>query len=321
MTDVVCLGILVADVWGKPINDWPERGRLSLVDELGMGVGGCAANTGISLTKLGVAAAAMGKVGDDGFGRFVSSQLEAEGVEVSGVGVDADTGTSATMVMIDGQGERTFLHCIGANATLRPEELDMDLIASAKLFDFAGALVMPGFDGEPAASVLKAAQEAGVTTCMDTVWDATGRWMELLAPCLPYTDMFLPSFAEAAELTGESEVEKVAQVLLDAGVKTVALKLGEQGCYIRRGDEEVRLPAYEVEVVDGTGSGDAFVAGFIRGTLAGWELEDVGRFANAVGAFCVTGVGTTAGVRSFEETIEFLVGREGARWRELAASA
>lgn len=307
MSDVVCLGILVADVWGKPVNEWPERGRLSLVDEMGMGVGGCAANSGISLTKLGVATSVMGKVGDDGFGRFVTGQLQAEGVDVSRVRVDETTGTSATMVMIDDAGERSFIHAIGANATVRPDELDMDLITSAKVFDFAGALVMPGFDGEPAASVLEAAQQAGVTTCMDTVWDATGRWMELIAPCLPHCDIFLPSYAEAVEITGETEPEKAAGVLLDAGVKTAGLKLGAEGCYLRTADEELRLPAYEVEVVDGTGSGDAFVAGFIRGLLAGWDLERVGRFANAVGALCVTGVGTTAGVRGFEQTSEFLV--------------
>jgi sugar/nucleoside kinase (ribokinase family) len=321
MSEVVCLGILVADVWGKPVNEWPEWGRLSLVEELGMGVGGCAANSGISLTKLGVETSVMGKVGDDGFGRFVREQLQAEGVEVSGIAVDARKGTSATMIMIDDAGERSFIHCIGANATVRPEELDMELIAGARIFDFAGALVMPGFDGEPAASVLKAAQEAGVTTCMDTVWDATGRWMELLEPCLPYADMFLPSLAEAVEITGEQEPERVAEVLLEAGVKTVGLKMGEEGCYIRTAEEELRLPAYEVAVVDGTGSGDAFVAGFVRGTLAGWDLEHVGRFANAVGALCVTGLGTTAGVRDFGETIEFLAEREGDEWRELAAQA
>jgi len=314
MRDVVCLGILVADVWGKPIDEWPEKGRLSLVKNMGIGVGGCAANSGLSLVKLGVDVAVMGKVGRDGFGSFVASEIEAAGADVSGIGFDDEVGTSATMVMIDSGGERTFIHCIGASATVRPGELDMDLICSAKIFDFAGALVMPGFDGEPAASVLAAAQDAGVITCMDTVWDATGRWMELLAPCLPHVDYFLPSMSEAVEITGETEPSKVAQVLLDSGVGTVALKLGEEGCYVRSADLELRIPAYLVEAVDGTGSGDAFVAGFIQGLLKGWDLEDTAHFASAVGALCVTGIGTTAGVRDFAGTIDFLVERDGNRW-------
>ncbi len=319
MSEVVCVGILVADVWGRPIDSQPEHGRLMLVDEIGLGVGGCAANTGLGLAKLGVDTGLMGKVGDDGFGEFVREEIAAHGIDTSGIRTTTERGTSATMIMVDSAGERTFMHCIGANATMRPEDIDMEQVAAAEIFDFAGALVMPGFDGEPAARVMKAAQEAGTTTCLDTVWDDTGRWMELLEPVLPYTDMFLPSLAEAVEITGESEPERVAQVLLDYGVKTVGLKMGEDGCYVRTADREVRVPAYAVDVVDGTGSGDAFVAGFIVGVLRGWDLEDVARFANAVGALCVTATGTTAGLRDFAGTIDFLVEREGERWRELAA--
>ena len=124
-------GILVADVWGKPIDEWPEWGRLSLVDQMGIGVGGCAANTGMSLVKLGVDTAVMGKVGRDGFGTFVANEIEATGVDVSGIGWDDEVGTSASMVIIDSEGERTFLHSIGANATVRPAELNMDLILGA----------------------------------------------------------------------------------------------------------------------------------------------------------------------------------------------
>jgi sugar/nucleoside kinase (ribokinase family) len=108
---------------------------------------------------------------------------------------------------------------------------------------------------------------------------------------------------------------------MDHGVKTVCLKMGEEGCYVRTADQEIRVPAYSVDVVDGTGSGDAFVAGFLLGTLAGWDLEDVARMANAVGGMCVTAPGATTGLRGFEETIDFLVEQEGDRWRELAKQA
>ena len=319
MSQVVCVGILVADVWGRPIDSQPEHGRLMLVDEIGLGVGGCAANTGLGLAKLGVDTGLMGKVGDDGFGEFVREEIGAHGIDTSGIRTTTERGTSATMIMVDSAGERTFMHCIGANATMKPADIDMAQVAAAEVFDFAGALVMPGFDGEPAASVMRAAQQAGTITCLDTVWDDTGRWMELLEPVLPYTDMFLPSFAEAVEITGEAEPARVAQVLMDHGVKTVGLKMGAEGCYVRTAERELRMPAYEVDVVDGTGSGDAFVAGFIVGTLRGWDLEDVARLANAVGALCVTAPGTTAGLRDFAGTIDFLVEREGERWRELAA--
>ncbi len=318
MSQVVCVGIVVADVWGRPIDDQPEHGRLMLVDDMGMGIGGCAANTGLGLAKLEVDTAIVGKIGNDGFGRFIRESMAEEGIDTSGIKVTDETNTSATMIMIDGAGERTFLHCIGANATMQPEDIDMKLVGDAQILHFAGALVMPGFDGEPAASVMKAAQEAGTRTALDVVWDDTGRWMELLAPVLPHTDIFLPSFPEAVEITGRQTPEEAAEVLMDHGVKTVGIKLGEEGCYVRNAEREIRVPAYEVEVVDGTGSGDAFVAGFLLGTLAGWDLEDVARMANAVGALCVTAAGTTTGLRGFHGTIDFLAEREGDRWHELS---
>jgi sugar/nucleoside kinase (ribokinase family) len=318
VADIVCLGILVADVWGKPINDWPERGRLSLVDEIGVGIGGCAANTGLSLLKIGGDVAIMGKVGADGFGDFVLETLRSHGADVSGVLRDSKVGTSATMVMLDDAGERTFIHYIGANGCVKPEELNMDLICSAKVFHFAGALVMPGFDGEPAASVLKAAKAAGVTTSVDTVWDATGRWMELMAPLFPHTDLFLPSITEAAEITGQTEAADIAAALVDLGVGTVALKMGPEGSYVRSGDVSLHVPPYPVNAVDGTGAGDAFVAGFLRARLLGWDLERTTKFANAVGGLCATGIGTTAGVKDFAGTLEYLKGLEGAYWSEVA---
>jgi sugar/nucleoside kinase (ribokinase family) len=292
-----------------------------LVDDMGMSIGGCAANTGIGLAKMDVDTAIIGKVGSDGFGNFVREAMAAKGVDTSGIAVTDEANTSATMIMIDSEGERTFIHCIGANATMRPEDIDGDLIGGAEIFHFAGALVMPGFDGEPAASVMEAAQQAGTTTALDVVWDDTGRWMELLEPVLPHVDIFLPSFPEAVEITGTDDPAQAAEVLMDHGVKTVCLKMGEEGCYVRTADRELRVPAYSVDVVDGTGSGDAFVAGFLLGTLAGWDLEDVARMANAVGGMCVTAPGATTGLRSFEETIDFLVEQEGGRWRELAEQA
>ncbi len=316
MADVVCVGILVADVWAKPVNEWPERGRLSLVDAMGLSIGGCAANTGIDLAKLGVDVAVMGKVGDDGFGDFVVRTLESYGV-TSKVARTSAAGTSATMIMIDDEGERTFIHYIGANAELRAEDLDLDLICSSRIFHIAGALVLPGIDGEPAAEIMKKAREAGVLVSLDTVWDATGRWMEVLEPQLRQADLFMPSLAEAQQLVGRENPDEVADALLEYGPKVVALKMGEKGSLVKTADgQRLELPAYPVEVVDGTGSGDAYDAGFLCGWLRGWSLEKIARFANAVGALCCTGIGTVAGVKSFEETVEFLR-RVDPEWENL----
>ncbi len=99
---------------------------------------------------------------------------------------------------------------------------------------------------------------------------------------------------------------EVAQFLLDHGVGVVALKMGEEGCYLRSSDEEFQIPAYDVTAIDATGAGDAFVAGFLTGVVKGWDLKRTGHLANAVGALCVTAIGATTGVRSFEETLRFM---------------
>ncbi|MGQ9731342.1 MAG: carbohydrate kinase family protein [Candidatus Zipacnadales bacterium] len=304
--DVACLGILVADVYGRPIDEWPQRGRLSLVEEMTIGIGGCAANVGIDLAKLGAKTAVVGRVGDDGFGTFVRQTLESAGVDTSAIRIDPEVGTSGTMVMVHGDGERSFLHYPGANARVQPEDMPDSLLRRSKIVLLAGALVMPGFDGEPAASVLRRAQEAGATTCLDTVWDATGRWMDLLGPMLPYADIFLPSIAEAAELVGETEPQRIAERLMAWGPKIVGLKQGEQGCYLRTAEEEIDLPAFDIQPVDGTGAGDAFVAGFLRGYLEGWSLEEACRLGCAAGAMATLAVGTTTGVGSMADTLAFI---------------
>jgi sugar/nucleoside kinase (ribokinase family) len=105
------------------------------------------------------------------------------------------------------------------------------------------------------------------------------------------------------------EPEDVAHALLDCGVGNVALKMGADGCLVMSGDDDrlLRVPAFEVQVVDATGAGDAFAAGFIAGVWQGWPIEQTARLANAVGALCVTGVGATGGVRSLAETLDFIL--------------
>lgn len=310
--DVACLGILVADLLGRPIDKLPPRGRLGLVEQMTLQVGGCAANTAIDLARLGVETAVLGKVGTDGLGEFVLRTLERAGVHTESVVRDPAVGTSATMVMVDSEGERTFLHHLGGNAHYRADEVAWDAIRSARILHVAGALVMPALDGAPMANVLRKAKKAGAITSLDTVWDATGKWMQTLRPCLPYADYFLPSLSEAQEITGQHEPRDVACALREEGVQVVAIKLGERGCHVQTEDAELRVPAHCVEAVDGTGAGDAWDAGFLCGVLKGWDLERTARFANAVGACCVMGLGATAGVRSLEETERFAAAAEAA---------
>jgi sugar/nucleoside kinase (ribokinase family) len=304
---IVCLGIMVADVVGRPLRGLPDRGRLVLVDEMELHTGGCAVNTGTALARLGLPVEVIGRIGTDPFGDFILGQLHERGVGARGVSRDSEVNTSATMAMVDPDGERRFVHYLGANARLRLDDVDFDMIEGASILHVAGALVLPGIDGEPTAQLLERAQAAGVTTFLDVVWDDTGRWMELLASSLPHVDFFAPNLTEAQAITGLDDPEDVALALLDKGVGTVAVKMGADGCLVKTGkDERLYVPAYKIDVVDATGAGDAFTAGFIAGVWLGWSLERTARFANAVGALCVTGLGASGGVRSLPEVLAFM---------------
>ena len=303
--DVLSLGIYVVDVLGRPIDEFPEKGKLALFDELEIHTGGCANNTAIALTRLGLAAGAMGKVGTDAFGDLILQKLMDDGVDTVGMQQDPDSSTSFTFVAVASDGERTFYHYIGANGELCEADLDWEVIKSAKILHIAGALVMPRFDGAPMANVLQKAKTLGITTSLDTAYDATGKWMETLEPCLPYVDMFMPSIVEAQQLTGLSDAREIAQFLRrNYGIHTIAIKMGEDGSYVSTPEREHFAKAYSVTAVDATGAGDAYVAGFLAGTLMGWDLKATAELASATGAACVTAIGTTAGIQNLEETLK-----------------
>ncbi|MCX5641651.1 MAG: sugar kinase [Candidatus Omnitrophica bacterium] len=303
---VLCAGIAVADVVVKPVTGLPEEGKLQLVDEIELHCGGCAVNTAIGLARFGINSGLSGRVGQDGFGSFLKENLAREGVSTSGLKMVAGERTSATAVMVSPTGERSFLHFLGANRNYSAADFDLQLFADYRILHLAGILLTPSFDGEPAASVMRQAKEAGLVTSLDTAWDATGRWLKAVDPILPYTDLFLPSIEEARMLSGLKNPEEIADFFLKKGVKVVALKMGSEGSYFKSAlGEDGFVPIYPVEVKDTTGAGDAFVAGFLAGYLQDWPLPRVARLANAVGALAASKVGATAGIRSWAETLRF----------------
>jgi sugar/nucleoside kinase (ribokinase family) len=297
--DVVCLGILVADVIARPVDELPPPGSLGFVQQLVVRSGGCAINTATALARLGLKPAVAGKVGTDPFGDFLLEVLDERGLDRRLVVRDRTAPTSATVVLVSADGERTFLHLKGANAELRSEDLDREQLLSGRALHVAGALVLDALDGDPCAALLAEAQRRGLLTSIDTVWDASGRWQRIL-PALPHVDVFMPSLAEAQAISGERDVEAAVGVLHRAGAAQVVVKLGADGCYVAGSG---RVAAVEVDTIDGTGAGDAFAAGLLYGLLAGWPIERAAQVANAAGALATTAVGASEGVRNLAETM------------------
>jgi sugar/nucleoside kinase (ribokinase family) len=301
MPDVVCLGQFTADVVVTPVSSLPEKGKAAFVDSISLHNGGCACNTAVALGKLGIDTAVIGKVGCDTFGDFLIKVMNDANLDTSGMVRDSSVYTSTTTVLISPDGERSFLHYYGGNARISEDDVNYDTIKKAKILHVAAAFLVPGLDGEPMARVLEKARQMGVTTSLDTAWDAEGRWMQLLEPCLHHVDIFIPSIEEAQILSGKQDAAEIAEFFLDYGIGTVILKLGEDGCYARTHDSELAVPAFKVDkVVDTLGAGDAFAAGFLAAKVNAWDLKKACTFANAAGASCVTARGAS-GIKPMNE--------------------
>jgi sugar/nucleoside kinase (ribokinase family) len=306
----VCAGILVADCVARPVHKQPQPGQLELVETIGLYSGGSAANTGYGLARMGVEVSLIGRIGQDGFGDFLAAEAQKVGCDASLLRRDPNAGTSSSLVIVTPDGERAFLHAIGANANLVPADIPLVDIAArgVKILHLAGFFILPGMEGlagEPTRDLFMEASRQGLTTSLDCVWDATGRWGDLISSVLPYTDVFCPSILEARAITKLPESAsplEVAQALLALGVRqVVALKMGEAGSFVlARDGEHHRVAAVNVATLDGTGAGDAFIAGFLAARLRGFSLLESAKAGNAAGALCVTALGATAGVQSWE---------------------
>ncbi|MBI2844184.1 MAG: sugar kinase [Armatimonadetes bacterium] len=305
-TDVLCLGIFVADALGRPIERMPEWRQLALVERVELHVGGCANNTATGLARLGLKVGVIGRIGNDGFGDFILKHLSSEHIDVRGLRKDEKENTSFTFVMIAPDGERAFFHYVGANGAFCYDDIDFSLIEDSRILHVAGSFVMPGLDGEPTAMLLKKAKEMGVVTSLDTVWNGSIDAYETLKPSLPYLDYLLPSIEEARLMAGHESPRDVADFFISHGVGTVGLKMGAEGSFVKSRDEEVMVRAFRVNAVDTSGAGDSWIAGFLAGIHNGWDLEKSARLGSAMGALCATSIGTTSGLRGWEETIKFM---------------
>jgi len=310
MTDVACVGILVADILTKPVNAMPERGLLKNVDKIELHTGGNAMTAAINLRTLGNTSSITGKVGTDFWGDFLIGEMQKKGIDCRNVARDAETQTSSSVLMLSEDGERTFFHCVGANGTFRMSDVDFSLIEEAKTVFVTGIFLLDAFDTNDLTDFLKKCKELGKTTVADVCWDSKNRWSSIISPAMKYIDIFLPSIDEAREIAGKETPEECADEFFRMGAKSVIIKVGKDGCYVResRESEGVTLPCCKnVKAVDTTGAGDSFCSGFLAAYSRGKSFMDCARFANAAGALSVMSVGATTGMKSYEETEKFML--------------
>jgi sugar/nucleoside kinase (ribokinase family) len=320
---IVNVGICTVDAIGQYLDEYPTRRGLVLFDRLTLTTGGNAVNCSIALRKLGLECEAIVKVGRDILGDLVRRELQRHGVGLRGFVESDDASTPFTFVCAHRDGERSFLHTPGTNATITLADVDMSLVDKADLVLLTGTMLMAHLDGEPSGELLRRARQGGGVTLLDTVFASTAsrrQWEQAVYPCLPHLDYFVPSLPEARALTGLDDVAQIAESFRRRGCRNVVIKLDAEGafCLDERG-RRYRVAAYCVpNPVDATGAGDCWCAGFIAGLAGGLDLVECVRLGHAVAAHGIQATGASTGVPSLEVVRQF---QRTARGGEISESA
>jgi sugar/nucleoside kinase (ribokinase family) len=293
--DVVVLGDVNPDLVLRGAAAGAATGqRELLVEEATLTVGGSGAIFACGATRLGLRTTLIGAVAPDPFGRFMESELVARGVDTSELVWRKETSTGIS-VIVSSSTDRGIYTAPGAIAVLGIDDVDSVRVTAARHVHVAAYFLQRGL--QPGlASLLATARRRGLVTSLDPNWDPAERWEDGLAELLGYVDVFFPNEAEATRIARVDDVEVAARRLAErAGL--VVVKLGGRGALAVHGDAPaVRVgPIAGIEIVDTTGAGDAFDAGFVYATLQGWKLERALAFANACGALsCRAGGGVDA---------------------------
>ncbi|HET6964339.1 MAG TPA: adenosine kinase [Acidimicrobiales bacterium] len=270
--------------------------------------GGSAANTAACLASLGATVRFVGKVADDEMGKVFTEDIRAAGVQYdTRPGGAAGPATGRCLVLVTPDAEKTMCTDLGAGATIDPEDLHLEAISAARVLYMEGYLVGPPDTSATVDHAVEAARGAGTLVAFSA---SDPGWVELqraaLVGLLDRVDILFANEPEALGLSGQPDLEGAVGALLQQ-VPTVAVTLGSQGCLVATRDgSRVRVPAVPVErVVDSTGAGDSFAAGFLYGVV-----NDLGHEASA-----------RLGALAAGEIVSHLGARPLARLAELAVSA
>jgi len=290
--DVVGFGALNVDLLFK-VNRLARAEEESFIEDYTEACGGSAANTTVGLARLGCKVGFIGKVAGDREGKLQLDCFSAEGVDTNGI-IKAEQGKSgAVLGFVDKKGARALYINSGVNDTIKFEEIKPDYASQAKF------LHLTSFVGEKSLQTQKQLLNtlpSDVKVSFDPGAVYARKGYSAIEPIIKKTYVLMPNSFELEQLTGESDYCKGADFMIGRGVKIVAVKLGSAGCYVTDGRERLRIEPFKVKVVDTTGAGDAFCAGFLYGLIKNKSLSECGRLANFVASRCIMEMGARAGL-------------------------
>lgn len=304
----LCLsaGILFADVGCSPISHCPIPGELVPTERVELSLGGCASNLAINMARLEIPTGLCGCVGDDSFSDFVVRSLDVPLIDVSGLGKVKNASPGITL-MVNVKGEdRRFISTTGANAAFSINDIPEAWTEEAEVLYLGGFLMMPELERPETVEFLKRFQARGGKSILDVVLYGARPYWDAIKPLLPYVDYFMPNNDEGFCICGKKDPLEQARFFLDAGAKVSVITCGEAGSLFYSADDKFQTGIFKTEFIGGTGSGDAFAAGFVAGLLAGDNPASLMKRASAQGMSAVRHVSATASVFTRKEQEAFL---------------
>jgi len=290
--DVVGFGALNLDVLFK-VDRLAAAEEEIFIENYTEACGGSAANTIVGLARLGCKTGFIGKVADDREGKLQIDCFSKEGVDTNGI-IEAKKGKSGSVLgFVDKKGARALYINPGVNDTIEPREINYGYLSQTRFVHFSS------FVGEKplrAQKKLLAALPNEMKISFDPGSVYAQKGFAAIEPIIRSSYVLIPNAVELELLTGETDFRKGADLMLDAGVKIVAVKLGDKGCYVTDNEEQLMVEPFKVKATDTTGAGDAFCAGFLYGLVNKKSLYECGQIGNFVASRSVTAMGARAGL-------------------------
>jgi sugar/nucleoside kinase (ribokinase family) len=288
----VTMGVHVLDVLVRPVEEIPEGQGGQLVEEIKITAAGSAGGTALTLAKLGAEVRSAGAIGTDAVGDMLVALLGRAGVDASLLVRREGVQTSASVLPIRPSGERPAFHVVGANATYGPDDVDWNRLGELSHLHLGGPEFM---GGEAAAQILAQARARGAVTSADVLAPGDPGLLEWIAPAFSELDYLLPNDEQVLGFAESDDLEAAARALLERGVGCVVASRGARGALVVDDAGAEPVTAFDVEVVDTTGCGDAFSAGFLRGLSLGRDRRAAAELGCAAAALVAGGLGSDHG--------------------------
>ncbi len=305
---ILIAGELNPDLILRNYQMFPRPGKEVLVEDLQLTLGSSSAICAVGLARLGDSVTFAANVGADTYGDYCIGLLKRERIDVSLVNRRADLKTGIT-VSITSSKDRALVTYSGAITSLRAEDLPNGIFAGHRHFHVSAYFLQDGL--RPGLKDLFAeARRLGLSTSLDTGYDPSEQWSAQLMDTLQEVDVFLPNESEIQGITSRQDVVEGLRAL-DNGHTLVVGKLGAEGCVLLDQGTLVKVEAFPIQVVDTTGAGDSFDAGFLHAWLRGRPLKDCLRLGAACGALSTRGLGGTATQPTEEEAENYIHAHAG----------